>query len=659
MSTLKYLDNDGRVSYNYVEWKMLNDWLSSVNSDGQIGQEPPKGVNRGKIIEELEYRKSKSTQGVGELLVKGLARIDRGYSRDWSNCENDSGYTHLEELLIYQPDQWRTQVREYVYKFHFDVNRQSSNPIRCMTWTCKIEKTENTIPIYMWSSILVVLFHPVMQRSTRYEPINFLLAYGAGASNPLESVDKYITYFMNNSMGGSEDFIESMEKDLMTAMKNLDGYNEKTTEMSQLSIVLVEKMRLELSPLDYLFHFQEKVQTYDIDILDTIGKQNGIPRLWLMKELDFSLIIGQRAAKHIIREEVVTYFWNRSKRKDEMCSNFSEPLSMIFAGPSGNGKTELAIWLSKLLNKPEEDAFHKVDCGSLTDGRELFGMSGAFFGSTEGSALNNFICRITSEPESIGVVLLDEIEKAERSVIHGLYQILDKGEWTNKRLEEGRAQTEVISCRNIIFIMTTNTADCIISNYATKHQDMYTANMDELEYTMDELSLKVQKKLQATHPFTDAFVGRIGKVIPFLPMGNDERNHHDDPLLREMKTVAKLLIEREEETITGGRKDICMNCNISTEVKEKMAEIIVKLTPPGSGVRGIQKLAKEKVCKKLMHKGALEKRKGGIGNGSVLTFSADTQKNRISFRENINNSGSFDIKEQEESLQNLSLQDNE
>jgi len=311
-----------------------------------------------------------------------------------------------------------------------------------------------------------------------------------------------------------------------------------------------------------------------------------------MKELDFSLVVGQRAAKHGIREGVVTHFWNRSSTKDEMCSNFNQPLSMIFAGPSGNGKTELAIWLSKLLNKPDEDAFHKVDCGKITDGREFFGMSGAFYGSKEGSALNNFVTRMALENESIGVVLLDEIEKAEKSVIHGLYQVLDKGEWTNKCLEKGRSHTEVVSCRNIIFVMTTNAADNIISNYVTKNQHIYSADMDDLEDTVDELNLKVQKSLQLSPPFIDAFIGRIGKVVPFLPMANNESNK--EPLCMEMTTVAKLFIEREEETIMGGKKDISLKINISPKEKDRMAKVIVKMTPSESGVRRLQKLLSKK-----------------------------------------------------------------
>lgn len=82
----------------------------------------------------------------------------------------------------------------------------------------------------------------------------------------------------------------------------------------------------------------------------------------------------------------------------------------------------MAMWLSKLMNQAGDDGFLKVDCGKLTDDKEIFGMSGAYSGASEGSALNNFIVRKSSEPDSLGIVLLDEIEKADKGVIHALYR---------------------------------------------------------------------------------------------------------------------------------------------------------------------------------------------------------------------------------------------
>ena len=97
----------------------------------------------------------------------------------------------------------------------------------------------------------------------------------------------------------------------------------------------------------------------------------------------------------------------------------------------------------------------------------------------------------------------------------------------------------------------------------------------------------MQNVLQYRHPFTEAFIGRIGKVVPFLPMGNEKDK--PEPLLKETITVAKFLIEREEENVTGGRNDIEMKVLISPETKENMARIITRRAIQGSGVRGIQK----------------------------------------------------------------------
>mmetsp|Transcript_15708 Transcript_15708/g.20678 ORF Transcript_15708/g.20678 Transcript_15708/m.20678 type:complete len:126 (+) Transcript_15708:2-379(+) len=119
-----------------------------------------------------------------------------------------------------------------------------------------------------------------------------------------------------------------------------------------------------------------------------------------------------------------------------------------------------------------------------------------------------------------------------------------------------------------------------------------------------------------------------------------------------METVAKLLIEREVETIEGGKKDMELHVNLSPEEKERMAGIIVERSPSESGVRGIQKAVRDKVSKKLMHKCALETRKGGIGNGSEITFSTDDVQKHIRFRENRNADGNFAM---EDSMRNLSL----
>jgi hypothetical protein len=106
-STLSYLDAEGRISFWRVPWKKLNLWLSILNGNPHVN-ESVDNVNRGNVIEELEQRR----EGNGKSLSqRGISLIfDRGISKDWREYENDDGYTHLEELIIYQPTDWRKQT---------------------------------------------------------------------------------------------------------------------------------------------------------------------------------------------------------------------------------------------------------------------------------------------------------------------------------------------------------------------------------------------------------------------------------------------------------------------------------------------------------------------------------------------------------------------
>ena len=302
----------------------------------------------------------------------------------------------------------------------------------------------------------------------------------------------------------------------------------------------------------------------------------------------------------MIRDNIVTCFWSRSNTSAGV--PVRHPLSMIFAGPSGNGKTELAKEVAELLNRPRDNAFLKIDCGKLTDDKEVFGMSGAYYGSSEGSALNNFVVGIAQEQTKIGVMLLDEIDKAERGVITALYQVLDKGEWTNKQLVSGsESQTSVVSCQNIIFIMTVNSADSEIVKYAKIHPEVYTANKFEMAEHEGELERKIEARIQTTVPFTKAFVGRIVAFVPFLPMSEELSSAPTDLLHCEMLTVAKLLIEKEQDSVELGTSLAFFKQIMTSAVKYDMAKAIVRMSNQEAGVRSIQKYVHKHMGRQLMH----------------------------------------------------------
>jgi ATP-dependent Clp protease ATP-binding subunit ClpA len=274
-----------------------------------------------------------------------------------------------------------------------------------------------------------------------------------------------------------------------------------------------------------------------------------------------------------------------------------------------------------LLNKPEGNYFHKVDCGKLSNASEMFGKAGAYKGSEQGSDLNNFVLKMSWEPTAIGIVLLDEIEKADQSVIHALYQVLDKGEWTNKKLDNGnRNQTETIPCHNIIFIMTTNACDYLVASY--KETSLTTGDDMKFKRIATDISNRLTNSFGTIYPFTRAFMGRIGKVIPFFSVAD---GHPDrDPLIKqEMATVIKVLIEKEQEMHSDTIKSI-----ITTKTKYQMTKQILGMLNPDAGVRSAEKLVQSTMKDELDH--LLFLKQGGVTKGSTVTFHVSS--NRIDMR---------------------------
>jgi hypothetical protein len=152
--------------------------------------------------------------------------------------------------------------------------------------------------IFMEEPIHLVMLHPELNRAARYEPLNFLLSHEVG--DPLPGLTKDMT-------------------------------ESERVEFLQ-----------ELSPLDYFIQYQKYVDHYNTNKLLAAGKRYKCPRLCLINELDYSNIVGQRMAKQMIRRAVLSFVINRFP-KNSFCSSRSQPLSLIFAGPSGNGKVSMLM----------------------------------------------------------------------------------------------------------------------------------------------------------------------------------------------------------------------------------------------------------------------------------------------------------------------------
>jgi ATP-dependent Clp protease ATP-binding subunit ClpA len=99
-----------------------------------------------------------------------------------------------------------------------------------------------------------------------------------------------------------------------------------------------------------------------------------------------------------------------------------KPLVLVFAGPSGHGKTELARRLGSLLSLELE----VVDCTIFNREIELFGPRQPYVGWDKGSRLNNFLA---NNHEKRCIVFLDEFEKTNSDIHKTLLLPFDNGKF--------------------------------------------------------------------------------------------------------------------------------------------------------------------------------------------------------------------------------------
>ena len=125
-----------------------------------------------------------------------------------------------------------------------------------------------------------------------------------------------------------------------------------------------------------------------------------------------SKIFGQ---DYVIDEMVDMLMVNMAGLGDD-----NKPMAIfLLTGPTGVGKTELAIEIAKYLKMH----FVRLDMSEYADdssARNLTGANKGLVGYEEGGILTN---AISEYPQS--VLLLDEIEKADRSVYHTFLQVFD------------------------------------------------------------------------------------------------------------------------------------------------------------------------------------------------------------------------------------------
>ncbi|MDB5181743.1 MAG: ATPase with chaperone, ATP-binding subunit [Candidatus Saccharibacteria bacterium] len=322
-------------------------------------------------------------------------------------------------------------------------------------------------------------------------------------------------------------------------------------------------------------------------IAQVVSSITGIPVTELTEEEKNRLLkLEERLHERVIgQEEAVEAVADAVRMSRAGLTEGTRPIAtLLFLGPTGVGKTELAKALAHLVFG-DEDAMVRIDMSEYMERHSVARLIGAppgYVGYEEGGQLTE---RVRRRPYS--VLLLDEIEKAHPDVHNILLQVFDDG-----RLTDGKGR--VIDFTNTIIIATSNIgAEVIQENLARKKAERK-SYVDLKGELMDILRQN----------FRPEFLNRLDEVIVFDALD-----------IEQIEEIVRLQLEKVKRLAHGQGVELTFESSV---IKQLAKAGYV----PEYGARELRRQIKSEIENRL----AKEILKGDISEGSVVVIDYDPKK---------------------------------
>jgi ATP-dependent Clp protease ATP-binding subunit ClpA len=237
-----------------------------------------------------------------------------------------------------------------------------------------------------------------------------------------------------------------------------------------------------------------------------------------------SITVDEKETLKNMEKQLRSVIFGQDQAIEELCTavklsraglrNDKKPTGCyMFAGPTGVGKTELAVQLAKLLNMH----FTRIDMSEYMEQHSISKLIGAPPGYIGHDAEGMLAEEINRNPYS--VVLLDEIEKGHKDIYNILLQIMDYG-----TLKDSHGKK--ISFHNTIIIMTTNAGIREFSNKTVGFND-------------NKETLHTRSKGEIERVFSPEFRNRLDAIVYFKPLSQETISKVVEKFIKELKDMLK------------------------------------------------------------------------------------------------------------------------
>ena len=283
------------------------------------------------------------------------------------------------------------------------------------------------------------------------------------------------------------------------------------------------------------------------------------------QEYEQLLNLDAELKKHIVgQDEAITSVVSAIRRSRVGIQVKKHPVSFIFVGSTGVGKTELVKRLASEMFESVESLI-RLDMSEYMEKHsvsKIIGSPPGYVGYDEAGQLTE---KIRRRPYS--VILFDELEKAHPDVLNILLQILDDGRITD-------AQGRVVNFENTIIIMTSN---------AGSNQKGGSVGFGR---SLTEQSK--EKAMKALGEFLrPEFINRVDEIVCFNQLSEDNFRGIVDIMLAELQqslegrgiaftwdeSVKDYLVKKSYSVAYGARN---LRRAIQTDLEDPIAERIIK-----------------------------------------------------------------------------------